>query len=98
LTDNSDTIGSTNLRVRVDPAKCVSNGKCTYAAPGIFVIDEETGVAYIDDEDRATAEFILAGARACPTNAIIVEQYNRRIHPPILGSLPGARESSDDNG
>jgi len=84
MTDSRNTIGTTNLRVRVDPRKCVANGKCTYAAPGIYVIDEETGIAYIDDEERATAESILAGARACPTNAIIVEQYNRRVYPPIL--------------
>ncbi len=94
MTDHRDTIGSTNLRVHVDPRKCVANGKCTYAAPGIYVIDEETGVAYIDDEDRATAEYILAGARACPTNAIIVEQYNRRVYPPILEPLAGDADES----
>jgi ferredoxin len=89
MTDSRNTIGTTNLRVRVDPRKCVANGKCTYAAPGIYVIDEETGIAYIDDEERATAENILAGARACPTNAIIVEQYNRRVYPPILEPVTG---------
>ena len=84
MAEQRDTIGTTNLRVYIDPRKCVANGKCTYAAPGVYVIDEETGVAYIDDEERATVENILAGARACPTNAIIVEQFNRRVYPPIL--------------
>jgi ferredoxin len=35
--------GKAGMRVYVDPRRCVANGKCTYAAPGIFVIDEETG-------------------------------------------------------
>ena len=82
-----------SLRVTVDPRRCVANGKCTYAAPGIYVIDEETGVAYVDDEERATAENIFAGARACPTDAIIIEQYDRRVYPPILS--PECRKSED---
>lgn len=83
------TIGTTNLRVIVDPKRCVANGKCTYAAPGVYVIDEETGVAYVEDEDAATVENLFAGARACPTDAIIIEQYGRRMHPRILAAMPG---------
>lgn len=83
------TIGKTNLRVYVDPKRCVANGKCTYAAPGVFVIDEETGVAYVADEDAATVENLFAGARACPTDAIILEQYGRRVYPRILSAMPG---------
>jgi ferredoxin len=89
MAESKDTIGNTGLRVFVDPKRCVSNGKCTYAAPGVYVIDEETGVAYVDDEDRATVENLFAGARACPTDAIILEQYGRRVHPRILAPMPG---------
>ena len=84
MSDQSNTIGQTGLRVTVDPRRCVANGKCTYAAPGVYVIDEETGVAYVDDEDRATVENLFAGARACPTDAIILEQFGRRVYPRIL--------------
>ncbi|HEX3302205.1 MAG TPA: ferredoxin [Thermomicrobiales bacterium] len=83
-TKPNDTIGNTGLRVTVDPRRCVANGKCTYAAPGVYVIDEETGIAYVDDEERATVENLFAGARACPTDAIIIEQYGRRVYPRIL--------------
>jgi ferredoxin len=97
MSDQSNTIGKTGLRVTVDPRRCVANGKCTYAAPGVYVIDEETGVAYVDDEDRATVENLFAGARACPTDAIIIEQYGRRMYPQILAPMSGtkAAESSD---
>jgi ferredoxin len=83
-TKPNDTIGNTGLRVTVDSRRCVANGKCTYAAPGVYVIDEETGIAYVDDEERATVENLFAGARACPTDAIIIEQYGRRVYPRIL--------------
>jgi ferredoxin len=87
MSDQSNTIGKTGLRVTVDPRRCVANGKCTYAAPGVYVIDEETGVAYVDDEDRATVENLFAGARACPTDAIILEQFGRRVYPRILTEI-----------
>jgi ferredoxin len=87
MSDQSNTIGKTGLRVTVDPRRCVANGKCTYVAPGVYVIDEETGVAYVDDEDRATVENLFAGARACPTDAIILEQFGRRVYPRILTEI-----------
>jgi len=83
--------GKDSLSIFVDPRRCVANGKCTYAAPGIYVIDEETGVAYVDDWDRATVEQLFAGARACPTSAIIIEQFGRRVYPQILAPMFGDR-------
>ena len=81
------------LRVYVDPKRCIANAKCT-TAPGIFVLDEETGIAVIENEDQATVEQLFAGARACPTQAIIIEQYGRRIYPRILTPMFGEGKSS----
>jgi ferredoxin len=97
MAESKNTIGNTGLRVLVDPERCVANGKCTYAAPGVYVIDEETGVAYVDDEDRATVENLFAGARACPTDAIILEQYGRRVYPRILAPMSGENRESESN-
>ncbi len=77
------------LRVHVDPKRCIANAKCTTAAPGIFVLDEETGIATIENEDEATVEQLFAGARACPTQAIIIEQFGRRVYPTILTPMFG---------
>ena len=94
MTDKAQPAGGKDsLSVFVDPRRCIANGKCTYAAPGIYVIDEETGVAYVDDWDRATVEQLFAGARACPTGAILIEQYGRRIYPQILAPMFGDRET-----
>jgi ferredoxin len=77
------------LNVRIDPKRCIANAKCTTAAPGIYVLDEETGIATLENEDLATVEQLFAGARACPTQAIIIEQYGRRVCPRILTPMFG---------
>lgn len=82
MTDQHD--GKQGLVVRIDPDRCISNAKCTTAAPGIYVIDEETQVAELADWEGATVQQLFAGARACPTQAIIIEQYGRRVFPQIL--------------
>jgi ferredoxin len=83
------------LRVYVDPNRCIANAKCTAAAPGIFVLNEETGVAEIENEDIATVEQYFAAARACPTQAIIIEQYGRRVFPRILTPMFGEKPGQD---
>ena len=83
------------LRVFIDPKRCIANGKCTTAAPGIYVLDEETGIAVLENEEKATVEQLFAGARACPTQAIIIEQYGRRVFPLILPPMFGETKTSD---
>ncbi len=84
------------LSVWVDPRRCISNAKCTTAAPGVYVLDEETQVAELVDFDSATVQQIFAGARACPTQAIIIEQYGQRVFPTILTPMFEAPESDDE--
>lgn len=86
--------GST--RVTIDPKRCIANAKCTTAAPGIYVLDEETGVAVIENADDATFEQLFAGARACPTQAIIIEQFGRRVYPQILTPMWGEKPESEE--
>lgn len=90
------TKGST--RVYIDPKRCIANAKCTTAAPGVYVLDEETGVAVIANPDDATIAQLFAGARACPTQAIIIEQLGRRIYPTILTPMFGAAREDAASG
>src|SRR5690348_15434965 len=86
------------LRVWIDPNRCIANAKCTTAAPGIYVLDEETGVAVLENEEDATIEQLFAGARACPTQAIIIEQFGRRVFPQILTPMFGeGKAEQNDN-
>jgi ferredoxin len=86
--------------VKIDPRRCIANAKCTTAAPGIYVLDEETGVAVLENAEDATVERLFAGARACPTQAISIEQFGRRVFPqivtPMFGDDNDSRDSSAD--
>ncbi len=84
--------------VRIDPRRCIANAKCTTAAPGIYVLDEETGVAVLENEDIATVEQVFAGARACPTQAISIEQHGRRVFPQILTPMFGDEVDGESDG
>lgn len=83
------------VRVWIDAKRCVANAKCTYAAPGVFTLDDETGVAMIENEDSATIEQCFAAAKACPTQAIIIEQFGRRVFPKILTPMFGEKQPEE---
>jgi len=88
------TKGST--RVYIDPKRCIANAKCTTVAPGIYALDDETGTAVIANPDDATIEQLFAGARVCPTQAIIIEQFGRRVYPTILAPMFGSDKDDPD--
>jgi len=83
------------LRVTIDPRRCIANAKCTTAAPGIYVLDEETGIAVLEDFEGATVQQLFAGARACPTQAIVIEQFGRRMYPQIQPAMFGDPKNDD---
>ena len=95
MTESNDS-RKKGLSVFIDPRRCIANAKCTVAAPGIYVLDDETGIAVLENEDVATVEQIFAGARACPTQAIIIEQYGRRVFPQILTPMFGETDELED--
>ncbi|MGB3330329.1 MAG: hypothetical protein WBA46_15320 [Thermomicrobiales bacterium] len=78
-----------NVTVRLLPNRCVANAKCTTAAPGFYVLDQETGYLTLENGDQVTIPQLFAGARACPTQAIVIEQYGRRVFPQILTPMWG---------
>jgi ferredoxin len=85
-----------STKVWIDAGRCVANARCTYAAPGVFTMDEETGVAMIENEDTATIEQFFAAAKVCPTQAIIIEQLGRRVFPKILTPMFGEKKAATD--
>ena len=82
------------IEVIIDPRRCIANAKCTTVHPGVYVIDDETGVAVLADENATLAQ-LFAGARACPTQAIIIEQFGRRVFPRILTPMFGEGKEKD---
>jgi ferredoxin len=93
------------LKVTIDPDRCVGYGRCAAIAPGTFVIEQDTNKAELDDEgfQQATSHSIFAAARACPTQAIVVEQFGRRMYPQVIAPMPAdiqrqLREAAEDAG
>jgi ferredoxin len=86
-----------NVTVSINPHRCIGNAMCTRAAPGVFLLDEETRIAVLERPDEATIEQLFAGARACPTQAIIIEQFGRRVFPQILTPMFGDREEESED-
>jgi ferredoxin len=80
----------TAIQVRIDPERCVGNGRCAALAPGLFMIDEDTNKAFYEIETLEASEpkIVFAAARGCPTQAIIIEQLGRRLYPQVLTPMP----------
>lgn len=97
VTQEGQPMSPHHLKVTIDPARCVTYGRCAAVAPGIFMIDEDTNKAYFEEEDiqGATPQQIFAAARACPTAAIQIEQFGRRVYPQVLTPMPGQRSATD---
>ena len=85
------------VTVKLLPNRCVANAKCTTAAPGFYTLDQETGYLTLDNGDIVTVPQLFAGARACPTQAIVIEQYGRRIYPQILTPMWGEGKSDEED-
>ena len=81
--------GKNGITVKIDPHRCIGMAKCTTVSPGIYVMDQETNKAVLENPDDATIEQIFAGARVCPTQAISIEQYGRRVFPQIIPAMFG---------
>jgi len=65
------------LKVQVNPAKCNGYGRCAKLSPDVFQLDE-WGQSYVVEQYQEEVppelhESATAAAKACPTDAIVVE-------------------------
>ncbi len=61
------------LEVEIDRDVCMGSGNCTYEAPGVFALDGD-GVATVLDPAGSPEDHVIAAARQCPTQAIMVRR------------------------
>ena len=63
------------MRVRVDENRCQGHTLCTLAAPELFLLRDENGHAYVDDENVPSGleDKARAAAATCPEQAIIID-------------------------
>lgn len=61
------------MRVSVDEAVCVGSGQCELLCPEVFEVGEVARVL-VPEPDSILHDSVREAARACPTQAIIVEE------------------------
>ena len=85
--------GEGELKVDVDPDKCLGFGSCVIVSPDVFRLDERPGKgvfqsrAKLDVLDQAGGkdfDNLLMAAQSCPTQAISIldRKTGKRIYPP----------------
>jgi len=85
--------GEGDMKVEVDPDKCLGFGSCVIVAPDVFRLDERPGKgvfqsrAKLDVLDQAGGkdfENLHIAAQSCPTQAITImdRKTGKRIYPP----------------
>ena len=62
------------MKVRIDTARCTGNAMCAFAGPAVFLVDDDTGYAYLQSEDVPPELERQArdGANMCPERAITI--------------------------
>ncbi|MBT2385335.1 ferredoxin [Streptomyces sp. ISL-11] len=63
------------MRVSIDSDNCIGSGQCALTAPNVFTQDDDGfGTVLPGREDGAGDPLVREAARACPVQAITVEE------------------------
>lgn len=60
------------LTVEIDEALCIGSGNCVNMAPGVFQLNEENVVEFVDDPEATDDEEVIEACNLCPVDALIV--------------------------
>ena len=91
LTETTGT--ESDIRVDVDPDKCLGFGSCVIVSPDVFRLDERPGkgvfrssakLDVLDQTGGKDFDNLLTAAQSCPTQAISIvdRKTGKRIYPP----------------
>jgi len=82
LANPTGPIKTKKFKVWVDRKACIGAATCVAIAPKTFQLDAEAKAVILDSVDEDLEETILDGAKACPVNAIIIEdEKGNRVFP-----------------
>ena len=76
------------IQVRVVRSQCIGAASCVAIAPNTFQLDDEN-ISEVVSQIGDTDDIKLSAAKACPVNAIIVEEVDengtvvKQLWPPI---------------
>ena len=66
------------LEISIDRERCMGSGNCTFSAPGVFGLDDDT-IAVVLDPSAQSEEKVVAAAWGCPTQAIAITRNGERV-------------------
>jgi len=70
------------LTVRIDRLICVGFEDCIVEAPNAFALDGDGIAEFTEHVAEAERERLLAAARSCPVDAIVVlDESGNQLHP-----------------
>ena len=89
----TDAEGPEQLKVVVDPDRCLGFGSCVIVSPDVFRLDERPGkgvfrssakLDVLDETGGKSFDNLLMAAQSCPTQAIkiIDRTTGKQIYPP----------------
>ncbi|MDF3290538.1 MULTISPECIES: ferredoxin [Streptomyces] len=62
------------MRLVVDLNRCQGYAQCAFLAPDVFTLYGDEALLYDPHADEAQREHVLRAARACPVQAIAVDE------------------------
>lgn len=62
------------MRVRVDMTRCQTHAECVFAAPHVFTLTDDDELVYDATPGDASRPAIEKAARACPVQAIYLDE------------------------
>ena len=70
------------VRICIDREQCIGDGLCVNEAPETFELDDDQ-IAVVIDGPGDDLESILAAAKSCPLDIIVVEDNatGKRLYP-----------------
>ena len=72
---------NSKVRVKVIKSLCIGAATCVITAPETFDLDKD-GIAYVKEGAWDELADVIAGAKSCPTIAIVIEDLNgKQIWP-----------------
>jgi len=60
------------IKIHVDRTKCRSFAHCVFAAPNVFVLDQNDKLEYTEVADDSELDEIKGAIELCPTQAISI--------------------------
>ena len=62
------------MKIKVDFDLCESNALCEAMAPEVFELDDDDRLVYVAEPDDGLIDAVEEAARACPVQAIFLEE------------------------